>query len=53
VPSGQVNRIRRQALLRFYLNPSRLFTFIRDFPNKRGLCKLSMLFFRRLWWRSG
>ena len=53
VPSSQVNRIRRQALLRFYLNPSRLFTFIRDFPNKRGLCKLSMLFFRRLWWRSG
>jgi anaerobic magnesium-protoporphyrin IX monomethyl ester cyclase len=53
VPSREVNRIRRQALLRFYLNPSRLFTFARDFPNKRGLCKLCILFFRRLWWHAG
>jgi anaerobic magnesium-protoporphyrin IX monomethyl ester cyclase len=53
VPSRKVNRVRRQALLRFYLNPSRLFTFARDFPNKRGLCKLCILFFRRLLWRAG
>ena len=53
VPSRKINRIRRQALLRFYLNPSRLLTFVRDFPNKRGLGKLLILFFRRLWWHTG
>jgi len=52
VPSKTVNRIRRQALLRFYLNPSRLFTFVRDFPNKRGLARLCILFFRRIWWHT-
>jgi radical SAM superfamily enzyme YgiQ (UPF0313 family) len=51
VPSDEVNRIRRRALLKFYLNPSRLFALVRDFPNKRALVKLSILFFRRLWWR--
>jgi len=50
VPSRKVNRIRRQALLRFYLNPSRLFAFARDFPNKRAFGKLFIVFFRRLWW---
>jgi anaerobic magnesium-protoporphyrin IX monomethyl ester cyclase len=52
VPSRQVNRIRRQALLRFYLNPSRLFVFARDFPHKRSLGKFCILFFRRLWWHT-
>ena len=53
VPSAEVNRIRRQALLRFYLNPSRLFAIARDFPRKRAFGKLGMLFFRRLWWHAG
>jgi anaerobic magnesium-protoporphyrin IX monomethyl ester cyclase len=53
VPSAEVNRIRRQALLRFYLNPSRLFAIARDFPHKRAFGKLGMLFFRRLWWHAG
>jgi anaerobic magnesium-protoporphyrin IX monomethyl ester cyclase len=52
VPSRKVNRIRRQALLRFYLNPSRLFAFARDFPDKRALGKFCILFFRRLWWHT-
>ncbi len=52
VPSKTVNRIRRQALLRFYLNPSRLFVLVRDFPNKRELGKLVAVFFRRLRWRA-
>ena len=52
VPSGKVNRLRRRALLRFYLNPSRLFVLARDFPNKRGLGKLCRVFFRRLWWHT-
>jgi len=52
VPSSEVNRIRRQALLKFYLNPFRLFAFIRDFPDKRGLGKLCVVFFRRLWWQT-
>jgi anaerobic magnesium-protoporphyrin IX monomethyl ester cyclase len=51
VPSTKVNRLRRQALLRFYLNPSRLFAFARDFPNKRAFGKLCIVFFRRLWWQ--
>jgi anaerobic magnesium-protoporphyrin IX monomethyl ester cyclase len=50
VPSEEVNRTRRQALLKFYLNPSRLFALARDFPDRRALGKLSILFFRRLWW---
>ena len=49
VPSRKVNRIRRHVLLRFYLNPSRLFVLARDFPDKRALVKLCILFFRRLW----
>ena len=52
VPSTQINRIRRNALLKFYLNPSRLFALVRDFPNKLVLGKLCILFFRRLWWRA-
>jgi radical SAM superfamily enzyme YgiQ (UPF0313 family) len=51
VPSEEVNRVRRRAQLKFYLNPSRLFALARDFPNKRALGKLGILFFRRLWWR--
>jgi anaerobic magnesium-protoporphyrin IX monomethyl ester cyclase len=51
VSSEEVNRTRRQALLKFYLNPSRLFALARDFPNRRALGKLIILFFRRLWWR--
>jgi anaerobic magnesium-protoporphyrin IX monomethyl ester cyclase len=53
VPSRKVNRIRRQALLRFYLNPSRLFAIARDFPHKRAFGELCMVFFRRLWWHAG
>jgi anaerobic magnesium-protoporphyrin IX monomethyl ester cyclase len=52
VSSRTVNRIRRQALLRFYLNPARLFAFARDFPHKRSLGKFCILFFRRLWWHT-
>ena len=52
VPSAEVNHIRRQALLKFYLNPFRLFAIARDFPNKRALGKLCILFFRRLGWRA-
>ena len=48
VPSKEVNRIRRQALMKFYLNPIRLFVLVRDFPNKRELGKLMVVFFRRL-----
>ncbi len=51
VPSGKVNRIRRQALLRFYLNPFRLYVLARDFPNRRALVRLCRVFLRRLWWR--
>ena len=52
VPSEEVNRIRRLALLKFYLNPLRLYVLARDFPNKRELGKLGLLFLRRLRWRS-
>ena len=52
VPSAEINHIRRHALLKFYLNPSRLFAIARDFPNKRALAKLCLLFFRRLGWRA-
>jgi anaerobic magnesium-protoporphyrin IX monomethyl ester cyclase len=52
VPSAKVNNIRRNTHLRFYLNPSRLYAIARDFPDKRALGKLCMLFFRRLWWRD-
>jgi hypothetical protein len=51
VPSKEVNRIRRRALMKFYLNPIRLFILVRDFPKKRELGKLVMVFFQRLRWR--
>jgi hypothetical protein len=53
VPSRKVNRIRRQALLRFYLNPSRLFVIARDFPDRGALGRLCLVFFRRLRWQTG
>jgi radical SAM superfamily enzyme YgiQ (UPF0313 family) len=52
VPSREVNRIRRRALLKFYLNPLRVFVFVRDFPCKQELWKLVFVFFRRLQWRG-
>lgn len=52
VPSRVINRIRRQALMRFYLNPMRLCILGFGFPRKRELGKLAMLFFRRLCWRA-
>ena len=52
VPSKEVNRIRRQALLKFYLNPIRLYVLLRDFPDKGELGRLIRLFFKRLFWRS-
>ena len=51
VPSDEINRIRRKAILKFYLNPSRLLAIARDFPHKRALGKLCILFLRRLRWR--
>ncbi len=53
VPSRKVNRIRRHVLLRFYLNPVRLYVLARDFPDKRALGRLLRVFFRRLWWHAG
>ena len=53
VPTRKVNRIRRQTLLRFYLNPSRLFAIARDFPHKRAFGRLCIVFLRRLWWHTG
>jgi anaerobic magnesium-protoporphyrin IX monomethyl ester cyclase len=52
VPSAEINKMRRRALLKFYLNPFRLFVLARDFPNKRALGRLCIVFFRRLWWRA-
>jgi anaerobic magnesium-protoporphyrin IX monomethyl ester cyclase len=52
VSSEEVNRIRRLALLKFYFDPQRLYILARDFPNKRELGKLGLLFLRRLRWRS-
>jgi anaerobic magnesium-protoporphyrin IX monomethyl ester cyclase len=50
VPSDEVNRLRRKALLKFYVIPSRLFALARDFPNKRRLGRLGVLFLQRLRW---
>ncbi len=52
VPTDVINRIRLKAVIRFYLNPIRLFFFVRDFPSKQELVKLVLVFFRRLRWRS-
>jgi anaerobic magnesium-protoporphyrin IX monomethyl ester cyclase len=52
VPSATINHIRRTTVLKFYLDPLRIFAIARDFPDKRALVKLSLLFFRRLLWRS-
>jgi len=47
-----VNLIRYCAIMLFYLNPIRLFFFFRDFPRKRELPTIIMLFFQRLRWRT-
>ena len=52
VPDQQVNRLRQQTLLRFFLDPVRLWWLARHFPHKRGLPRLARVFFLRLRWRS-
>jgi len=52
VSDQEVNRLRRSALMRFYLDPRRLYILARDFPSKLELGKLALLFFRRLRWKS-
>jgi anaerobic magnesium-protoporphyrin IX monomethyl ester cyclase len=52
VSSEEINRIRRKALMKFYVNPWRLYVLMRDFPNKRELMNFFLMFFRRLQWRS-
>lgn len=52
VPSATINQVRRRAMLKFYLNPLRLYAIARDFPNKRALGRLCMLFLHRLRWRD-
>ena len=52
VSDEEINRVRRQALVKFFIDPARIFYLVRDTPDKRMLYKLPYLFFRRLHWRS-
>jgi len=52
VPVETINRLRRKALFRFYGNPWRIYTLLRDFPGDMGPLTLARLFGRRLLGRS-
>jgi radical SAM superfamily enzyme YgiQ (UPF0313 family) len=51
VPDRKINRLRVRALLRFYLNPVRMFYIARDAPNKKELPKLLYVFIKRLFFK--
>lgn len=52
LPDNVINRLRRIALIRFYMNPLRIYGILRDFPGDRSLLRLSSLFLRRIFWKS-
>ena len=45
---GEVNRIRRRGLMRFWLKPSRVWAIVRDYPLKSRLPYLATVLIRRL-----
>jgi radical SAM superfamily enzyme YgiQ (UPF0313 family) len=51
VPEKKINRLRAMALLRFYLNPVRMFYIARDAPDKREFPKLLYAFVMRLFFK--
>jgi hypothetical protein len=48
VPDRQLKRMRRRGVLRFYARPSRIFSILRDYPDKRELPRLLGVLFKRL-----
>jgi radical SAM superfamily enzyme YgiQ (UPF0313 family) len=52
VPRDAINGLRRRALLRFYMDPTRIYDILRDFPGDKSLLRLSRTFLRRLFWKT-
>jgi anaerobic magnesium-protoporphyrin IX monomethyl ester cyclase len=48
LPDRQLKRMRQRGVLRFYARPSRIFSILRDYPDKRGLPRLLGVLFKRL-----
>jgi anaerobic magnesium-protoporphyrin IX monomethyl ester cyclase len=52
VPDDELNRIRRDTVRRFFLNPRRAYRIVRDLPDKSNLWPLFVLLLKRLMLRS-
>lgn len=48
LPDRELKRIRRRGVLRFYARPSRVFSILRDYPDKRELPRLLGVLLKRL-----
>lgn len=47
IPDEEIRRMRRAAVLRFWLRPARLYWLLRDFPHKAQFPKLAGIFVKR------
>jgi len=52
VPADVINGLRRRTLVRFYMDRTRIYDILRDFPGDRSLWRLSRTFLRRLLWKT-
>ena len=52
VPRHVINGLRRGALMRFYMDPVRIYDILRNFPGNRSPWRLSKTFVRRLLWKT-
>jgi anaerobic magnesium-protoporphyrin IX monomethyl ester cyclase len=52
LPDRELKRIRQRGVLRFYANPSRIWSLLRDYPDKRELPRLLGVLLKRLTLKS-
>ncbi len=52
LPDDELNRIRKQTVRKFFLNPRRAYRVLRDLPDKANLWPLAVLLIKRLMLRS-
>jgi len=48
LPDEELRRIRQRAVMRFWLSPGRVWSMLRDYPDKAGLPRLAAVLLKRL-----
>jgi radical SAM superfamily enzyme YgiQ (UPF0313 family) len=52
VPAAAINGLRRRALVRFYIDPVRVYRILHDFPGDKSPLRMVRLFLRRYGWKA-